>query len=69
MANTSSTSTSTQRAGTKTGWEKSCDCGFNLRDYNKGEFVGMVNQHIKSQHNMAPMSEGEIIKGARTITM
>jgi hypothetical protein len=68
-SNVTSTPRPSSASGPRSGWEKTCDCGFQVRDYNKGEFVGIVNTHLKTTHNMAPMSEAELIKGSKPITM
>ena len=74
MTTKSGTKSTTQTApkastGAKTGWEKTCDCGFSLRNYHKGEFVSMVNQHLKTSHSLPPYSEADVIKGAKPITL
>jgi predicted small metal-binding protein len=63
--NTAGTTTNTPRQG----WEKSCDCGFLLRDYNKGEFVNVVNTHLKTSHGTAALSEKDVLAGAKAIKM
>lgn len=37
-------------ASPRTAWERTCDCGFMLRDYNEDEFVSLIQQHVKTTH-------------------
>jgi predicted small metal-binding protein len=68
MANPTS---ATQRPGSgsgKQGWEKNCECGFMVRDYNQKEFVQMVQNHSQGTHH-EPMSEKEVLADAKPIRM
>lgn len=63
------TTTTTKTSGTKTGWEKTCDCGFMVRDYNKDELVKVVNLHATTSHNMKPLTEREVLADVKTVKM
>lgn len=65
MATTSTTPTTMKTL--RQGWEKTCECGFMLRDYNKGEFVAMLNTHLKGTHNTGPLSQADVIAGSKPV--